>query len=91
MKFEVKVQPNSKEERAEFKRERLKVWIKAEPEKGKANSELILFLKKKIKNETGTVPELKILRGAKSRRKLIELTGIPKEFQNSEILRKAFA
>lgn len=90
MKLEVKVRPNSNRREAEFRNDRLKVWVKAEPERGKANSELISFLREKIKKETGANPELQITRGSKSRRKIIEIKGIPSEFQNLEDIRKAF-
>lgn len=62
----IKVIPNSaKTEISKWDGENLKIKIKASPEKGKANSELVKFFKKEYKKD------IKIVKGANSRNKLI--------------------
>ncbi len=71
LRFTVKVKPNSSKNEIVEKGEIWKVNIKAPPEDNKANIELIKFLKKELKQE------VKIVRGLKSREKVVEI------FQNS--------
>lgn len=65
-RFSVIVKPNSpKTEILEY--DPLKIAIKAAPEKGKANQELIRFLSKKLKKK------VIIVSGLKSHKKILEL------------------
>jgi len=65
MKIEVRVQPNSTQERAEYAGGKLKVWLKSKPVEGEANKSLIKFLKKQVKSVTGTNPQINIIKGSK--------------------------
>ncbi len=67
MKIKVKVKPNSKERSINKVGEEYVVCLKSSPNKGKANTELIKLLKKHFKKDA------KILHGAKSRKKIIEI------------------
>lgn len=65
----VKVLPNSsKNHLIEYKNDELKVKIKAVPEKGKANAELIHFLSKELKIPKSSI---KILKGESSANKIL--------------------
>jgi len=70
MKYSVKVKPGSKKEKVEIENNNLTVWIKEQPEKGKANQGLILVLKKHFK-----VPKsnIKIISGFKSKNKVVQI------------------
>lgn len=71
MKYTIKIQPNAKKnEIIETKNDFLKIKIKAIPEHGKANQELIKFLSKYFK-----VPKsnIEIIKGQNTRNKIIEI------------------
>jgi uncharacterized protein (TIGR00251 family) len=73
----IKVMPcASKNELAGAKDGRMRVRIAAAPEKGKANSELITFI---VKTLSCTTREVIILRGEKSRHKILS---IPIEYKD---------
>lgn len=69
--FVVRVIPNSKEQRLFREGNAIKAYVKAKPEHGKANQELI-----KILSEFFDVNkrEIKIVRGEKSRKKVIQIS-----------------
>jgi len=71
----IKVNPNSSktEVREIMDGETIKINIKAIPEKGKANIEIIRFLAKEFKVNKGSI---KIINGAGSRIKLIKIKSI---------------
>lgn len=74
MKFWVKVSPRSKRSGiVGIENDTIKIALKSPPVEGRANKELIEILSEKLK-----VPKknIRILRGEKSRKKLIEVTGI---------------
>jgi len=68
-KLKVKVIPHSG--RTEIKEEegKLKLYLKAAPEKGKANTELIKFFKKELKLS------VRIKSGETNREKMLEIVG----------------
>lgn len=71
--FEVIVRTNSpKTELVGYDKEKkiFKINLKAEPEKGKANKELVKFLKKELKSEVD------IIKGLRSKRKVIKISKI---------------
>ena len=73
----VKVTPRSSQNKiVSWDGEILKVRLKAVPEKGNANKELIAFLSKELK-----IPrkQIVIAHGHKGRQKCLEFIGIPKE------------
>jgi uncharacterized protein len=68
MKITIKVRPNSgRQEIYKIDESTYKVFLKKQPIEGKANSELVKFLKKHFKKP------IKILKGSTSKNKLIEL------------------
>lgn len=70
----VKITPNSRMNRVVgFEEDILKIKIKAPPEKGKANKELINFLAKKLKIAKSSI---KILTGQTSRLKKLKIEGM---------------
>lgn len=66
-KLKVIITPNSSKNEIISKGEIWKIKIAAPPEKGKANEELLKFLKKSLKIKA------KIVKGSKSREKLLEI------------------
>ena len=64
-KLKISVKPNSKKNEIKIENNQVKVLIKAQPEKGKANKELIKFLsktlKKKITIKSGKTSKTKII------------------------------
>ncbi len=68
MKLNVKVHPNSSQEKIEETLLGLEVWIKEKPIDGKANDSLIKILKKYLGKE------VKIKSGFSSRNKIIEVS-----------------
>ena len=70
MILEVKVIPNSKEEKIYQENEIYKIKVKKPALEGKANLELIKFLAKEFKTKKGSI---KILKGEKTRNKVIEI------------------
>ncbi len=71
MKFWVKVKPGSKKEKVvRLSEDRLEVSVSAPPEKGKANDRLIELLAKHFRVKKSAV---KLLRGERSREKLVEI------------------
>jgi len=73
----VKVLPNaSVNEIVGFEGDALKIRIKAPPEKDKANVELIRFLAKKLKISRS---DITLLKGRKSKLKLLEIENISYE------------
>jgi len=51
---------------------KIKVWVKSKPLDGKANKEIIQFLKKTIKKQTGANPKIDIIQGSASTTKVVE-------------------
>jgi len=78
--IEVKVIPNAqKSSIAGWEGKRLKVRINAQPEKGKANDELIAFLSKTLKIPKSSIS---ILKGESGRLKTLIISGIsPNEWE----------
>jgi uncharacterized protein len=77
MILQVKITPNAHKNVIEGLVEgRLKIRIKAEPDKGKANAELIKFLSKAL-----SIPKknITISSGLSSRLKTLSLTGVNRE------------
>ena len=71
MKYTVKVIPKSSQtEIIEARDDFLKIKLKAVPEKGKANAELIKFLAKHFKTAKSNI---NIIKGKTGRNKLIEI------------------
>ena len=66
-KLHVVITPNSSKNEVISKGEIWKIKIAAPPEKGKANEELLKFLKKEFKIKA------KIVKGSKSREKVLEI------------------
>ena len=70
-KIEITVKPNSSQEKIEATGENaLTIYLRSKPHDGAANADLIKLLSKYYKVPKTTI---KILRGAKSRKKLVEL------------------
>ncbi|MBR9689584.1 MAG: DUF167 domain-containing protein [Candidatus Altiarchaeota archaeon] len=69
MKLEIKVHPRAKIEKI-VEGDVWEIWIQSKPDKGKANSSVILALSKHL-----SVPKnkIKIISGFKSRKKLVEV------------------
>ena len=73
-KLEVVIQPNSKRNEIIFCEDgSIKIRIKEKPIEGRANKELIRFLKKILKTKVG------ILKGERSERKVLNIEGMEKE------------
>ncbi|MAF89306.1 MAG: DUF167 domain-containing protein [archaeon] len=73
MRFTVKVKPRSPSQRAEVIRSHeLTVWVQSEARDGKANKELLSFLKKTIRKSTGRKPSIHIISGGTSKIKVLE-------------------
>ena len=71
MKYTIKIIPKSSQtEIIEQKDNFLKIKLKAIPEKGKANAELIKFLAKYFKTAKSNI---KIIQGEKGRNKVVEI------------------
>jgi len=68
MKFEIKVHPGSKQEKVSGPP--YEIWIRAKSERGKANQAVLEIISKHF-----SVPKsrIKIVKGIKSRKKLIEM------------------
>ena len=66
-RISVKIKPNASENKIIEKGEIWKINIKSAPQDNKANIELMKFLRKELKQN------VRIIRGLKSREKLIEL------------------
>ncbi|MFH1450905.1 MAG: DUF167 family protein [archaeon] len=74
MKVTVIAKPNSKLQKAELAGDhKIKVWAKSKPINGKANTEIIQFLKKIIKKQTGTLPKIDIIQGGTASAKIVEM------------------
>ena len=67
--LKIKVIPNAKETKLVEENNRLKLYIKAVPEKDKANRELIKFVKKEFNLR------VEIKSGKKSREKVLKILG----------------
>lgn len=69
MRVSIKLHPNSSQEKIiEVEKDKVyEVWIKEKPIDGKANLELIKFLKKYFKKN------IKMIKGFNSREKIIEI------------------
>ena len=65
--LKIKVIPNSKKTELLEKEDALRLYLKAVPEKGKANSELVKFFKKKFGLK------VEIVKGEKSREKVLKI------------------
>ena len=71
MKYNIKIIPKSSQtEIIEQNDDFLKIKLKAVPEKGKANAELIKFLAKQFKT---TKSNIQIIKGETSRNKIVEI------------------
>lgn len=71
MKIHIKVKfENRKEKIEKIDNENYIVFVKSEPEKGKANKEIIKNLVKYFKKD---ISDIKIISGLKSRKKIIEI------------------
>lgn len=68
MKLEIKVRPNSKQEKIQGPP--YEVWVKEKPEKGRANMKVLELLSKHFSVSKSKV---RIVRGKKSNKKLIEI------------------
>jgi len=74
MKVIVIAKPNATQQKAQVLGDhKIKVWIKSRPINGKANKEIIQFLKKIIKRSTGANPKIDIIRGSTSTTKVVEI------------------
>ncbi len=71
MKFNLKVIPNAKQDRAVEEKDLLKVYLTAPPVEGKANKALIEFLAQHFKVKKNRI---KIIRGQKCRNKIVEIS-----------------
>ena len=71
MIFKVKVIPNAKKESISCQDQNLKVYVKAPASDNKANKSLIVLLAKHYNTKKGSIL---ILKGQKSRDKIIEIT-----------------
>jgi uncharacterized protein (TIGR00251 family) len=68
MKIQIKLHPNSSQEKIEkINEEEYEVWIKEKPIEGKANIYLEKYLKKHFGKQT------KVIKGLKSRDKIVEI------------------
>jgi uncharacterized protein (TIGR00251 family) len=67
--LEIKVVPSSGKQRCILEGERLKCFLKAAPEKGKANKELVAYLSKMLQLRS---QDITILTGATSRLKRVQ-------------------
>jgi len=72
----VKVIPKSGRSALKFEGNLLKVWLKATPEDGKANEELVRTLADKFGISRS---EIEIVRGFSSKNKLVDISGISVE------------
>ncbi len=74
-KIDIKIIPGAKEDKIIEENGVIKVRLKAKPIEGKANKYLISYLSKKLK-----IPKSKIsiIKGEKSREKLLEILGYDK-------------
>ena len=71
MKIQVKVKPNSKQQKIEEDPDGiLVIWLKSPPVEGKANKELISVLAKKYQVSKS---QIKILSGTTSKHKVIQV------------------
>ena len=70
MKIKIRVQPNAKQNKIVEENGRYKVYLTAPPVEGKANQALIEFLSENFKVKRS---KIKLLKGAKSRDKLVEI------------------
>lgn len=71
MKYNIKVIPkSSRTEIIEQKNDYLKIKLKAIPEKGKANTELIKFLSKYFKTSKSNI---QIIKGETGRNKIVKI------------------
>ena len=74
MKISVSVKPGSSRNLVEQTEQGLRVWLRAQPQDGKANWALVCVLA----DHYGVAKsDVKILRGQTSKNKLVEITGGP--------------
>lgn len=74
MKISVSVKPGSSKNQIEETDQGLRVWLRAQPQDGKANWALVCVLA----DHYGVAKsDVKILRGQTSKNKLVEITGGP--------------
>ena len=73
MRLLIKVIPNAKQEKMVKEGERFKVYLSAPAVEGKANKALIEFLSEYFKTRRN---KISIIRGEKSRDKIVEIGGI---------------
>ncbi len=74
MKINVKVHPNSSQEKIKkISDNNYEIWVKENPVNGKANLSVIKILKKYFKNKDKNFKEIKIKKGLTSRNKIIDL------------------
>lgn len=68
MKLKIEVKPNSKKQEIEkISNQKYKIHLTSEPQKGKANVELLRLIKKHFKKQA------RIIKGLKSKNKVVEL------------------
>jgi len=75
-RLSVKVIPKSGRSVLKFEGNLLKVWLKAAPEDGKANDELVRTLADKLGISRS---EIEVVRGFSSKNKLVDISGISVE------------
>jgi len=75
-RLQVKVIPKSGRSALKFEGNLLKVWLKAAPEDGKANDELVRILADKLGIARS---EIEMIRGFSSKNKLVDISGISVE------------
>jgi len=73
MIIEVKVIPGAKKNLIKKEDKNFKIWLTASPERGKANKSLIKFLSSHFKIKKN---QIKIIKGEKSRKKIIEISNL---------------
>ena len=69
----IRVKPSSGKEKIEKKGEEILVWVKAKPENNKANQEVVKILERIFGKK------VRIVRGLKSRKKLVLIENIREE------------
>lgn len=73
MRLNIRVIPNAKQNKVVHEENRLKVYLTAPAIEGKANKALIQFLAEHFQTKRNSV---KIIKGEKSRDKVVEITGL---------------
>lgn len=74
MDITIKVKPRAKENKVEQEKEKLKISVKAPPEQGKANKEVVGILSKHFSTPRSSIH---ILKGHKSQNKIVRIKKPP--------------